>query len=196
MLNTEKNCLNGQTMPKSNRATCESGIQQFSFDGTYDVQVVMRNGEPYFIAVDICNLLGLSNPTKAIYGIDNDEHTTLPIVRSGQQRIVNVVNESGLYALIFQSRKPAAKKFRKWVTSEVLPTIRNTGMYVTEKKTDSTQEVSEWKQLYRRLEMIMEMNRQITELVRSERDYLRGECDYWQSKAIERNKALLQLTSL
>jgi prophage antirepressor-like protein len=63
--------------------------------------------------------------------LEDDEHLTLPLVRAGQSRTVNVVNESGLYALIFQSRKPVAKKFRKWVTSDVLPAIRKTGYYST-----------------------------------------------------------------
>lgn len=90
---------------------------------------VLINNLPYFVAVEVCDILGLSNPTKALYGLDNDEKLTLPMVRAGQKREVNLVNESGLYNLIFRSNKPEAKAFRKWVTSEVLPAIRRTGSY-------------------------------------------------------------------
>lgn len=93
------------------------------------VQVEVINNEPYFVAKDICDCLGLEQVTKALYGLDEDEKLTLPIVRAGQKREVNLVNESGLYNLIFQSRKPDAKVFRKWVTGEVLPSIRKTGQY-------------------------------------------------------------------
>lgn len=89
----------------------------------------MIDGNPWFLAVEICDILDLSNPTKALCGLEAEERLTLPVVRSGQKRSVNVVNESGLYYLIFQSRKPEAKAFRKWVTSEVLPNIRKTGSY-------------------------------------------------------------------
>lgn len=102
----------------------------FSFEGTHEVQVVIINGNPYFVAVDICNALDLQNTSGRIHCfVDADEYLPYVVSRSGQQRTVNVVNESGLYALIFQSRKPIAKKFRKWVTSEVLPAIRKTGKY-------------------------------------------------------------------
>ena len=118
----------------NSNATCVQPHEMckvFSFEGTTDVQVVIINGNPFFVAVDVCSALDLQNTTKALYVLDEDEKLPLPVVRSGQQRTVNVVNESGLYALIFQSRKPIAKKFRKWVTSEVLPAIRKTGMYAT-----------------------------------------------------------------
>ena len=96
------------------------------------MQVVIIGGEPYFVAVDACRILGLSNPTMAMRALEDDEHLTSVVLRAGQQRPVNVVNESGLYALIFLSRKPGAKKFRKWITSEVLPSIRKTGAYINE----------------------------------------------------------------
>lgn len=99
----------------------------------------MANGQPYFVAVEVCEILGLDQVTRAIESLDDDEKLTLPIVRAGQTRNVNCVSESGLYALIFKSRKPEAKAFRKWVTSEVLPTLRRTGRYdmaVTKRRQD------------------------------------------------------------
>lgn len=90
---------------------------------------VLINSTPYFIAVEVCEILDLQNPTDRLRSLDDDEKLPYVLHRSGQNREVNLVNESGLYNLIFQSRKPAAKLFRKWVTGEVLPAIRKTGKY-------------------------------------------------------------------
>ncbi|MCL2289167.1 MAG: hypothetical protein FWC34_00450 [Bacteroidetes bacterium] len=111
----------------------ETKNQSFSFDHDTSVEVVIINGAPHFVAVDVCNALDLQNPTERVkITLDTDEYLPYVIHRSGQQRTVNVVTESGLYALILKSRKPNAKKFRRWITSEVLPAIRKTGMYVNE----------------------------------------------------------------
>lgn len=98
-------------------------------DSDITLSPVLINNNPYFIAVEVCKLLDLSNPTKSLNGLDEDEKLTYPIVRAGQQRVVNLVNESGFYHLIFLSRKPQAAAIRKWVTSEVLPALRRTGRY-------------------------------------------------------------------
>lgn len=98
-------------------------------DSDITLSPVVINNNPYFIAVEVCKLLDLSNPTKSLNGLDEDEKLTYPIVRAGQQRVVNLVNESGFYHLIFLSRKPQAAAIRKWVTSEVLPALRRTGRY-------------------------------------------------------------------
>lgn len=94
-----------------------------------DLTTIEINGEIWFVAADVCGLLGLDNPTKSIATLDDDEKLTYPLRRSGQTRVVNLINESGLYALIFKSKKESAKKFRKWVTKEVLPSIRKKGAY-------------------------------------------------------------------
>lgn len=93
------------------------------------IDTLEHNGEIWFAAPDVCSILGLDNTTKALYGLGDDEKLTLPIVRAGQNRPINFVNESGLYALIFKSRKPSAQQFRKWVTKEVIPSIRKKGYY-------------------------------------------------------------------
>lgn len=95
------------------------------------VQVEMINNEPWFVAKDICDILEIENATVSLRNLDGDEKLPYVVLRAGQNREVNLVNESGLYNLIFQSRKPQAKAFRKWVTSEVLPAIRKTGFYET-----------------------------------------------------------------
>ncbi|MCK9326214.1 MAG: Bro-N domain-containing protein [Bacteroidales bacterium] len=93
-----------------------------------------ENGDPWFVAKDVCGVLGLENSRQAIQRLDEDEKadvTTNDTSSNGttQIRKVNTVSESGLYSLIFTSRKPEARSFRKWVTSEVLPAIRKTGKY-------------------------------------------------------------------
>lgn len=106
---------------------------------TYDfnesaVRVVMREGQPWFVLADLCRVLEHTNPSMACEGLDEDERMTLNITEghSGQRggaRMIGIVSESGLYALVFKSRKPEAKTFRKWVTSEVLPALRKTGKF-------------------------------------------------------------------
>jgi len=103
----------------------------FTFNNTDNIRVLDVCGEPMFVASDVCGVLGLSNPSMAIQSLDDDEVTLSTI--EGSHRPTNIVNESGLYALIFKSRKKVAKVFRKWVTSEVLPSIRKTSSYSTSK---------------------------------------------------------------
>lgn len=98
------------------------------------VRVVERNGEPWFVAVDVCRILELGNPRQAVAKLDADERMTVTSNdgHSGQRggaQFLNIVNESGLYALVLGSRKPEAKAFKRWVTHEVLPAIRRTGRY-------------------------------------------------------------------
>lgn len=92
-----------------------------------EVRNVMIKGEPWFVAKDVCEILGHTNPSMAISLLDEDERGKKSLGRQGEAWIVN---ESGLYALIMRSNKPKAKPFRKWVTSEVLPSIRKFGFYV------------------------------------------------------------------
>ena len=94
-----------------------------------DLTTVEIDGKIWFVAPDVCTLLDIQNVTQALLSLDDDEKLPYVLHRSGQKRSVNLVNESGLYSLIFKSKKESAKKFRKWVTSEVLPTIRKTGSY-------------------------------------------------------------------
>lgn len=103
----------------------------FNF-GDHEVTVVIAdNNEPMFVAKDVCYALDIDNVTKALYSLDEDEKLHLPLVRSGQLRTVNTITESGLYSLVLRSNKPEAKVFKKWITSEVLPSIRKNGMYAT-----------------------------------------------------------------
>lgn len=101
-------------------------ITPFNF-GSNIVRVVSRNNDPWFVANDVCKALGYSNTSKAIADhLDDDERYNESLDRGGS---LLLISESGLYALVLRSRKPEARKFAKWVTSEVLPTIRKTGQY-------------------------------------------------------------------
>jgi len=93
------------------------------------VRTVDINGEPYFVARDIANKLGYSNPTRAIRNhVDEEDKTETEMVSVNGTKAV-LINESGVYSLILSSKLPNAKKFKRWITSEVLPTIRKTGAY-------------------------------------------------------------------
>lgn len=101
------------------------------FDG-HDVRTVIIRGEPWFVAKDVCDVLGLEQVSRAVSRLDEDQRGLLkvPHPQSPSSCIeMAAVNESGLYSLIIRSNKPEAKTFRHWVTSEVLPSIRKTGRY-------------------------------------------------------------------
>ena len=90
----------------------------------------MQDGEPWWVAKDVCNVLGLTNSRMALEALDEDEKGVSKVYTLGGEQDMNIISESGLYALIMRSNKPEAKRFRKWVTGEVLPTLRKTGHYV------------------------------------------------------------------
>jgi prophage antirepressor-like protein len=101
---------------------------EFRFEES-PVRAVMYNDEPWFIAKDVCDILDIDDPSKAVSRIDDDERGTTTVRTAGGPQEMLTLNESGVYSLVFTSRKPEAKRFRKWVTSEVLPEIRKTGGY-------------------------------------------------------------------
>ncbi|MEG0259217.1 MAG: phage antirepressor [Lysinibacillus sp.] len=101
-------------------------FQIFGFDNQ-NIRVLKIESEPWFVATDVCKILELSNPSMVINRLDSDERSKFNLGRQGE---TNIVNESGLYELIFSSRKPSAKAFKKWVKSEVLTAIRKDGAYV------------------------------------------------------------------
>ena len=91
------------------------------------VRVVMRDDAPWWVAADVCRVLEILNTSDAVKRLDEDEVTLDQI--EGSHRPTNLISESGLYALVIRSDKPAAKRFRKWITSEVLPSLRRHGRY-------------------------------------------------------------------
>ena len=95
------------------------------------VRIIERDDQPWFVAKDVCEALTIQNTTQALDRLDDDEKGVCQIYTLGGQQNINIVSESGLYALILRSDKPAAKAFRKWVTSEVLPSLRKDGFYAS-----------------------------------------------------------------
>jgi prophage antirepressor-like protein len=102
----------------------------FDFEGRQVRVVTDAHGEPWFVAADVCAALELPNTTRALARLDEDEQALISIqgISRGNDQ-ANVVNEPGLYSLVLGSRKPEAKRFKRWVTHEVLPAIRKTGAY-------------------------------------------------------------------
>lgn len=94
------------------------------------VRAQVINDEPWFVAKDVCQALGHTNHRVAIQSLDDDEKGVRKVYTPGGIQEITFVNESGLYALIMRSNKPNAKPFRKWITKDVLPTIRKTGGYI------------------------------------------------------------------
>jgi prophage antirepressor-like protein len=114
-----------------------TAIQIFKNSQFGEVRVVEVNGEPVFCLPDLCNVLGLSNTSVVKNRLDDDLSLTYPISDSlGRTQEATFVTESGMYDVIIRSDSPKAKPFRKWVTSEVLPTIRKHGGYLTPQKTE------------------------------------------------------------
>lgn len=115
--------------------TTRSDIQIYTFEAgeaAHAIRVVLRDGDPWFVAADICRALDLGNASMALDRLDDDERSISSIegTSSGGNPNVNVVSETGLYSLVLGSRKPEAKPFKRWITHEVLPAIARHGAYV------------------------------------------------------------------
>lgn len=109
----------------------------FDFHGQ-EVRAVTIDNEPYFVGKDIADILGYQRADNAIRNhVDEEDKLTHRFSASGQNRNMTIINESGLYSLILSSKLPQAKEFKRWVTSEVLPTIRKNGMYATDELLDN-----------------------------------------------------------
>lgn len=121
-----------------------SEIKIFKHPEFGSIRVTEQNGEPWFVAKDIAERLGYSNPRKAIIDhVDEEDKTDGVTIRDaiGRDQNPTFINESGLYSLVLSSKLPNAKKFKRWVTSEVLPAIRRTGGYIATKEEDTPEEI-------------------------------------------------------
>lgn len=119
------------TYKKENKQMNE--LKQFNFENN-QVRTLLINDEPWFVGKDVAEILGYTNPRKAIIDhVDEEDKTDGVTIRDsiGREQHPMCINESGLYSLILSSKMPSAKKFKRWVTSEVLPQIRKTGSYAT-----------------------------------------------------------------
>lgn len=105
-------------------------IQIFNYNSN-EVRTIQRDGEPWFVLKDVCGVLGLTDTSKTAERLDPDELTRIKFVSGGQEREMYIINESGLYNVILRSDKPEAKAFKRWITHEVIPSIRKHGAYMT-----------------------------------------------------------------
>lgn len=96
-----------------------------------EVRTMMRDGEPWFVAADVCRALEIGNPSQAVSRLDEDEKGIISNETPGGEQTMLIINEAGLYALVLGSRKPEAKAFKRWITHEVIPAIRKNGAYLT-----------------------------------------------------------------
>ncbi|HAQ1237578.1 TPA: phage antirepressor [Enterococcus faecium] len=110
-----------------------TNLQIFAFEEKEEIRTLLINEEPYFVGKDVAEVLGYQNGSRDVNRhVDEEDKLTHQISASGQNRNMTIINESGLYSLILKSKLPSAKKFKRWVTSEVLPQIRKHGMYATD----------------------------------------------------------------
>lgn len=118
-------------------------LQIFTYNGS-QVRTIEENGAPWWVLKDVCDILEIARGARIAERLDEDEVRQTYIVDSaGRRQKTTVINESGLYNVILRSDKPEAKPFRKWVTAEVLPTIRKTGSYNVHEKPNKSLEIKE-----------------------------------------------------
>jgi len=111
-------------------------LQIFNYNGN-EVRTIRKDGEPWWVLKDVCSILEIGQPIRVAERLDEDEVSQTHIIDSiGRKQEMYIVNESGLYNVILRSDKPEAKPFRKWVTGEVLPSIRKTGTYSVPQTTE------------------------------------------------------------
>ncbi|PKL19542.1 MAG: phage repressor protein/antirepressor Ant [Spirochaetae bacterium HGW-Spirochaetae-5] len=143
-------------------------LQIFNYESK-QIRTVIINNEPWWVAKDVCDILELNNITESLRRIDPSDLTSIKLNSGGQNREMMIVNESGLYSLILRSNKPEAKNFRKWITSEVLPSIRKTGQYNIE--TDPSKLIAQAVLVANR---ILEEQRPLVEFAKSVRESKNG----------------------
>lgn len=144
-------------------------IRMFSKEEFGKIRTIMLDNEPWFVAKDVCAILGVTNPTMAMDGLEEFERSKFNLGRQGE---ANIISESGFYTLVLRSRKPIAKSFRIWVTKEVLPTIRKTGLYQIESSNVENMLTTmgmEWKIVYAQInnmeDMIGEQTNKLNQVV-------------------------------
>lgn len=123
----------------------ETQLQVFNSSDFGEVRTTVRDGEPWFVAVDVCKALSITNHRDALGRLDEDEKGVALTDTLGGKQNLTIVNEPGLYTLVLGSRKPAAKAFKRWITHEVLPALRKTGRYSIEDESDPSSPVYETK---------------------------------------------------
>lgn len=134
-------------------------IMTFNYEAN-KVRTIENNGEPWFVLRDVCKILEIKNTTDVAKRLDDDERTRFNLGRQGEAILIN---ESGLYSVILRSDKPQSKPFRKWVTGEVLPSIRKTGSYGLTQIETNTNTLKEENQKIKKAQLMHEISKDMTE---------------------------------
>ena len=139
-------------------------LQVFTSEECGEIRVLKRNNEAWFVAADVCRILEIGNTSQAMSRLDDDEKTTL-ISNEGRQ--MNIISESGLYSLVLSSRKKEAKVFKRWVTHDVLPSIRKTGGYNASVSDEYKQKRLEVMMMNAKARLMKEQNRRIDLMIKN-----------------------------
>ncbi|WP_020599181.1 BRO-N domain-containing protein [Spirosoma panaciterrae] len=123
--------------------TKQDELRLFRYSEKYSLRETDIEGEPWFIAIDVCEILDISNVSDAVQKLDDDEKLLSSLPISGQTRKTWIINESGLYHLALKSEKPEAQNFRRWITKVVLPQIRREGRYTSEQERIKAERIKE-----------------------------------------------------
>ena len=118
-----------------------NNLQIFENERFGRVRTIEQNGEPWFIARDVCECLSIGKYRDAVSRLEDDERGSVEMDTPGGRQSLSAVNEYGLYSLVLSSRKPEAKEFKRWITHEVIPAIRKTGGYISGAKEMSDEEI-------------------------------------------------------
>lgn len=175
----------------------ENKIIPFNYQGN-EVRSISLDGEPWFVAKDVCDILEMSNVTVAISRLDDDEVTKLNLGSlSGE---VNIISESGLYSLTLSSKKPEAKPFKRWVTRDVIPTIRKTGSYTAKPMSQIEMLAAQAQamcELEKKTDMAIEQANQAKKSIDSALNVLAAPVDTdWQSATGDKIKRIAQENEL
>lgn len=158
-----------------------SELMTFENETFGSIRTMNIDGEPWFVAVDVCNALELSNPTIVTSRLDDDERAKFNLGRQGE---ATIVNEPGLYSLVLGSRKPEAKAFKRWITHEVIPSIRKHGGYIAAKEDESPEEIMA-KALVVAQKTLEAREKRLAALV-AENEVMKPKAEYFDS-LVERN---------
>lgn len=142
------------------------------------IRTLTIDGEPWFVAADVCRALEIGNPSMAVERLDDDEKGISTIDTLGGKQRMTIINEPGLYSLVLSSRKPEAKAFRRWITHEVIPTIRKYGGYMTK---SLLEQVLENPNLIYEFARRMLAEQQKNERLRQELDRTKPKADYYDA---------------
>lgn len=151
--------------------------KKFQFDEDVNVRVItsLEHDSTWFYATDVCNALDIANTSQAVERLDDDEKKLIKVDFDQQQREILIISESGLYSLVFSSRKPAAKEFRKWVTSVVLPEIRMSGKFSSEMEKERNRQLQLLAKSIDRVDMEIENYRKIIRVLNNKKDRMQKE---------------------